>query len=302
MRKTKIAITLLIGSLFGLLWLAPAYAAPIVSIVQLPEYVRVDNFKLSCTALGGSTAQFSYKKDGEAYANLGSAIDLTSAPCLVDVTSSQINEQKKFFFKVNVDGTEVETSTTYDVTAPSAIHDYGKERIGPTTYKIRWTNPGEGDFAQVFIYRGEAKDFGADSDKIVAQVGGAPDAQMSWLDNSVSADKEYYYIIRALDKAGNSSSLVGEAGTVLGAATATTPGATGQTGTVSVLPKEEPKGEVLKESTEATPTAAPQTAKEAVGQAVETIKTSKALSTIAIAAFIVGLFWYFLSRRRSNNG
>jgi uncharacterized protein YjeT (DUF2065 family) len=103
-----------------------------------------------------------------------------------------------------------------------------------------------------------------------------------------------------LDKAGNSSSLVGEAGTVLGATTTTTTGAAGQTGTVRVLPKEAPQGEVLKESTEgATPTAAPQTAKEAVGQAVETIKTSKALTAIAIAAFVVGLLWYFLSRRRN---
>ena len=298
MQKTKIATSLLISSLFGLLWLAPAYAAPTVSIVQLPEYVRVDNLRLSCTALGGSMAQFSYKKDGESFANLGSAINLTSAPCLGDDTSSQINEQKKYFFKVNVDGTEVETSTTYDVTAPSAIHDYGKERIGPTTYKIRWTNPGEGDFAQVFIYRGESPDFGADNDKIVAKIGGAPDAQMSWLDNGISPDKEYYYIVRALDKAGNSSSLIGDSQTTYQQVAPST--APSVAGTSVVQVPGEPAGEVLKDSTEQAVAPAQEAGpvKAAVDAAVSKIKSNKTLGMLAIGAFGLGLISYFLFRRR----
>ena len=243
-------------------------------------------------------AQFSYKKDGESFANLGSAINLTSAPCLVDVTSSQINEQKKYFFKVNVDGTEVETSTTYDVTAPSAIHDYGKERIGPTTYKIRWTNPGEGDFAQVFIYRGESPDFGADNDKIVAKIGGAPDAQMSWLDNGISPDKEYYYIVRALDKAGNSSSLVGDSQTTYQQVAPST--APSVAGTSVVQVPGEPAGEVLKDSTEQAVAPAQEAGpvKAAVDAAVGKIKSNRTLGMLAIGAFGLGLISYFLFRRR----
>ena len=300
MQKIKIATSLLLGSLFSLLWAVPVYAAS-VSIVSLPEYVTVDHFKLSCTALGGSNAQFSFKKDGGSYSNLGSSIDLTSSQCLVDVTSAQIDSQAKYFFKVNVNGEERETSTTYDVSGPSAVRDYGKEKIGNTTYRIRWTNPGESDFAQVIIYRGEAPDFSANDSTKIAQVGGAPDAQKEYIDNGVSPDKTYYYIIRALDKAGNSSSLVGDTTTttVLGTSTTATGGQGGE-GTVRVLPtEEEPEGEVLKESTEQAPAEEAGPVKEAVDEAVTRISTNRTLTWAAIAAFALGLLSFFFFRRRN---
>ena len=301
MQRIKLALSFLLSSLFGLLWALPVYAAT-VSIASLPEYVRVDHFKLSCTALGGTTAQFSFKKDGGSYSNFGALIDLTTNQCLVDVTSAQIDSQTKYFFKVNVDGDEKETSTTYDVSGPSAVRDYGKEKIGTTTYRIRWTNPGESDFAQVIIYRGEAPDISADDSTKIAQVGGAPDAQMEYLDNGIVPDKTYYYIIRALDKAGNSSSLVGDAQTttVLGTSTTTTTTSQGAAeGTVRVLPEEESEGQVLEESTEQTPSEEVGPVKAAVDEAVSRISTNRALTWVAIAAVVLGLLYYYFFRRRN---
>lgn len=306
MGKIKIAISLFFGSLLGLIWVVPAYAiTPQVSVAGLPEYVTVDHFKLSCTALmdPGSTAQFSFKKEGNSYANFGSSIDLDSSQCLIDVTSSQIDSQAKYFFKVTLNsGQESETSTTYDVSGPSAVRDYGKEKIGSTTYRIRWTNPGESDFAQVIIYRGEAPDISANDSTKIAQVGGAPDAQKEYIDNGVSPDKTYYYIIRALDKAGNSSSLVGDTTTttVLGTSTTATGGQGGTEGTVRVLPKEEqPEGQVLKESTEQVPAQEAGPVKAAVNEAVGKISSSRTLTWLAIAAFVLGILSWFFFRRRN---
>ena len=298
MQRIKLALSFLLSSLFGLLWALPVYAAT-VSIASLPEYVRVDHFKLSCTALGGTTAQFSFKKDGGSYSNFGALIDLTTSQCLVDVTSAQIDSQTKYFFKVNVDGDERETSTTYDVSGPSAVRDYGKERIGNTTYRIRWTNPGESDFAQVIIYRGEAPDISADDSTKIAQVGGAPDAQMEYLDNGIVPDKTYYYIIRALDKAGNSSSLVGDVQITTVFTTTTTTTASQGTGGVQVLPEEEPQGEVLEESTEQTPSEEVGPVKAAIDEVVGRISTNRTLTWVAIGAFVLGLLYYFFFRRRN---
>lgn len=302
MQKIKIALSLFIASVFGLLWAVPAYAVtPQVAIAQLPEYVRVDYFQLSCSALEGSTAQFSFKKDGGSYSNFGSLIDLTTSQCLVNVSSAQIDSQAKYFFKVTLNsGQESETSTTYDVSGPSAVRDYGKEKIGNTTYRIRWTNPGESDFAQVIIYRGEAPDISADDSTKIAQVGGAHDAQMEYIDNGVSPDKTYYYIIRALDKAGNSSDLVGDVQTttVLTTTTTTTSQGGGTGGTVQVLPEEEPEGEVLKESTEEAPAEEVGPVKEAVDAAVERISTNRTLTRVAVAALVLGLLSYFIFRKR----
>jgi len=283
--------------LLGLFAARPAYATvPQVTIAQLPAYVTVDHFKLSCTALGGTTAQFFYRKDDWAsFTSFGPAIDLTVAPfCLVEVTSSQIDSQTKYFFRVEINGgASSETSTIYDVSGPDSVRDYSKDKVGPTTYRIHWTNPGNSDFYQVFIYRGEAPDFSANDSAKVTGIAGAPNANMSWDDNGVSSDKTYYYIIRALDKAGNSSGLVGDSQTttVLG----TTAPSAGQAGQVQVLPKEKAVGgEVLPQSS----TGEAEKAGTAEGLGEAGSKVGKVLTGAAILAVLAGGIWYFVSKRK----
>jgi len=303
MQKTKLMVNgrwlmvKIIASLAFMLFLAqPAYATvPQVTIAQLPGYVTVDHFKLSCTALEGTTAQFFYRKDDWAsFTSFGPAIDLTVAPfCLVEVTSSQIDSQTKYFFRVEINGgASSETSTIYDVSGPDSVRDYSKDKVGPTTYRIHWTNPGNSDFYQVFIYRGEASDFSANDSAKVTGIAGAPNANMSWDDNGVSSDKTYYYIIRALDKAGNSSGLVGDSQTtfVLG----TTAPSAGQAGQVQVLPKEKAVGgEVLPQSTQE---AEKEGTVEDFGETGS--KVGKVLTGAAILAVLAGGIWYFVSKRK----
>lgn len=219
-------------------------AAPVVYIQSLPGYINYTDFKLSCTS-NGNTAQFYSKKDGGSYTAFGPSIDLAANPCLVQVNGSQFGSEGKFWFEVVVDGISSETSVTLDTTAPSAVSDFGKDRTnGGTTYHIHWKNPSDTDYSKVFIYRGTEAGFEADDSHKIADAGGNPSDTMSWDDNGLDQNQNYFYMIRALDKAGNSSSLVGDAGIttntqVLGASAAPV------AKKVTILPKEKATGSVL---------------------------------------------------------
>ncbi len=247
----KINFLFSIVSVFSLLMplVRPVGAvSPTVSIQDLPEYTNSNNFKLSCSALGASTAQFSFRKEGvAAFTDFGPLINLNTTPCQVSVTSSQVLDQTKYYFKVTVDGGAAsdETSTNYDFSGPSGVQNYWKERMGGSEYRLHWKNPGDSDFSRVFIYRGTEPGFPADGSHKIGELGGAPDAEMSWEDTGLIEGKEYFYALRAVDKADNSSSLVGDAGTVQGTTTVTQ--AQAPEGKVVFVPEEE--GQVLPEST-----------------------------------------------------
>jgi hypothetical protein len=94
----------------------------------------------------------------------------------------------------------------------------------------------------VYIYRSDNPDFSADDSHFVHAQGGEKDKDMDWTDNGVDLNKDYYYVIRALDKAGNSSGLVGDTYTIYASASPS-PVAGGTTGGQAViLPKESQKG------------------------------------------------------------
>jgi hypothetical protein len=292
----KISLALLVLFLF----VTPVNAAN-VSITQLPGYINYTDFKLSCSALGASSAQFSSRKDDGGYTNFGPSIDLNTTACQVQVTGTQFGSEGKFWFKVTLnDGSFAETSTTLDTTAPGGISDFGKDRVGGgTTYKLHWKNPSESDYQRVFIYRGTEPGFEANGDHKIAEAGGAPSDTMTWDDGGLDPTKEYYYVIRALDRANNSSGLAGDA--QITSTTSTTTGgsvagaATGA-GRVTTLPVEE--GQVLGEDLE---TPAPEAAStenifSEIGKGLSTIQKIG----IGLGALVITLGVYFFAKRRKS--
>lgn len=209
-----------------------------VSIQDLPGYVTSNNFYLSCSALGGNSAVFEYRKEAGVYQTLAT-IDVSVNECQTIVDSSKINEETKYYFRVTLDGTvSDETSTTYDVSGPSNISDYKKDGASDNNIVLHWRNPNNSDFSKVIIYRGETSDFTADGNHEIATVFGSPDSQMTHTVNVPDNSKTYYYLIRALDKAGNSSGLVGDV-SLTATVTTVNPAGTSQNGSsnVTVLPK-----------------------------------------------------------------
>lgn len=251
MQKTKAIIGLIGAVVIGLFVVRPV-SASVLAIQSLPSYITTNNFKLSCTSDGGSV-QFSYNKNGGGWINFGSAIDTDTNPCVIQVDSSVVNDQTSYVFAAN--GVQ-SNSTFYDISGPSPVSGYYKERTSDGSYKLHWKNPGDSDFDKVVIYRGDTVDFSADSSHEIARVSGGSNADMTYDDNfTPDSSKTYFYAIRALDHAGNSSSLVGDGSTTTTTTTTTaTPKAGG--GKVTVLPKEQGTGSVL--GTETTPTAQPE--------------------------------------------
>jgi len=282
-------------------------AANVVSIQSLPAYVNTNNFKISCTS-NGSSAQFSVSKHGGSYVDFGGAIDLTVNQCLVQVTSAQFDGQTDYTFRVTVDGVDSATTTTnYDISGPSPVSGYKKERINDGKYKISWRNPTDTDFDKVIIYRGDALDFSADGSHEVARVTGSPDSDMTYDDSfAPDANKTYFYDVRAIDKAGNSSSLVGDGnGSVVVVNPSSAP-SSGSFGKISLLPKEKSvTGRIL--GTETTPTPNPEAASTVSSEsgtntaagAGNWIMTHKKIS-LGVALLLAGLGYGLYSWRNKN--
>lgn len=252
MLKNKLFVGLFIGLMFGLFTAQPA-SASVLSIQSLPTYVNTNSFKLSCTSDGG-IVQFSVSRHGASFVNFGPAIDTSIDPCVVQVDSSVVNEQTDYVFSAN----GLTTSTIYDASGPSPVSGYYKERIDDGMYKLHFHTPNDGDFSHVIIYRGETGDFSADAGHKIAEVNGGANSDMTYDDHfTPDAGKTYYYDIRAVDKAGNSSGLAGDGtGTtyveVLGESTSPTPSSR----VVTNISKEKATGSIL--GAEASPEPSPQ--------------------------------------------
>lgn len=249
MQKIKLTISLFILSL--LISVSSVSAAVPLSITELPEYITTNTFKLSYSCLGCSSVQFYVSKNGGAWNAFGGA--MTDASGQVQVTSTQVDEQTSYTFEVrDTSGATANTTTFYDISGPSPISGFYKERISDGAYKLHWVNPGDSDFAQVVIYRGDSQGYSADASHEIARVAGGANATMTYEDHfTPDSSKNYIYLIRALDRAGNSSSLAGDpAGTVTSASSPNP-----APGSVRTLPGEQGSGSVL--GTSASPSGSP---------------------------------------------
>ncbi len=300
MGKIRLLTTLLYGFIVTLLFAATPVSAAVLSIQQLPSYITTNNFKLSCTANGG-TVQFSVSKNGGAFTDFGPSIDTGTSPCVVQVDSSVVNDQTTYTFSV---GGQT-TTTFYDISGPSGVSNYYKERINDGLYRLHWRNPGDSDFDKVVIYRGDAAGFSADAGHEIARVSGGANSDMSYDDSfAPDATKTYYYAIRALDHAGNSSSLVGDAGTIQGTpgpavAGASTGVGSRSSGRVTVLPKEEGQGEVLPAATVSP--APTQTPASEAGQSAGLLSSLSTKKKLVLGLGVLGLLalGYYLYKKSS---
>lgn len=280
---------------------------PAVYISDLAQYTRTDSFYLSYSALandpGSITAQFYVKKEGGSYSPFGNL--LTGASGRIQVTSSQMNENNKtYYFKVVLNtGESDETETTFDNSAPGSVSGYGKDLASPGLYKLHWRNPSDSDFSRVFIYRSDSANFTADGSTKIAERGGAPDAEVTYEDNSgLDPNKTYYYALRAIDNAGNASGVVADAeatvtaGQVEGASTT-------NTGPVTILPKTQANGQVLgEESSEATSSPSPEVLPSTLGEKAQVANNflTSVAGKILVGGFLALIGAYLIFRGRRN--
>jgi hypothetical protein len=315
-RKMHKLVTSLFIMLFVFTGITPVYAiSDSVNVADLPEYTRNDNFELSFSSLSDSTptVRFFYKKDGGSYSQFGPTLNTYSGT--VQVTGSQIQEQAKYFFRVEINGaTSDETSTSYDISGPSPVQNYRKEMIGGGHYRLFWKNPGDSDFSRTFIYRSTQTEFSADGSTKIGELGGAPDQEMTFDNTGLDPNMTYYYALRAVDKAGNAASIVADpevTTTIVTETVVTQAGTTGE-GEVVVLPQEG-DGQVLGEGDEEgmdedgneiemieSPTPEePQSIAESYNEARATLFNTARGRLALFGALLLGAISYFIWRRRS---
>ena len=215
----KFALTLSALALFAI----PAFAngdvtAPSTSIVQLPSYLNTDSFDVSYTAYdagsGLNNVTLAFHKEGDGWSTLA---NFTTTSGKFSLTGSQITGDAKFYFQVTAcdnssNCASSDTSTTIDRQAPPAPESYQKEKISSQKYRLRWHTPNNSDVYRLYVYRSDQMGFTADSGSQVATFDVTPNFDQT-LDNDVpDANKDYFYILRIVDRAGNASGLVGDEG------------------------------------------------------------------------------------------
>ncbi len=186
-----------------------------VKSVNMPGYVNYTPFKISYTALqseGKPVEVIGYlKKEGASWFQVGSSTKLTDT-FSIDGGVLSGDGLYKIYFKATSDSTTVnsdEESFTIDRAAPGPVSNYRKERTGTFMYKLCWKNPDEEDFNRVIVYRSDKKEFQADSSTQVAEVGGSKNEEKCY-EGGIPENKDYFYVTRVVDHAGNISGVVGD--------------------------------------------------------------------------------------------
>ncbi len=193
-----------------------------VYIQDLPEYVTGEGFKLSYTALSNSEviARFFIRKDGDSsWRQFGGTVSGYSG--WVQLGGSELNSgDGRYIFRVEINGGTAsdETNTLIDRGAPNPVSDYHKEKVAGGFYRLYWRTPDNDDFSRVFIYRSTDRHFTADGTTKVGETGGSKNTNITWENVGLDSNKDYYYAVRTVDKAGNASGLVAdpETSTVVG--------------------------------------------------------------------------------------
>lgn len=247
MQKINKILAIFVGFLAIFVIALPAKAnGYVLSIQKLPSYINTDTFKLSCTS-NGETAQFYISKDGGADVAFGPSINLSAEPCQVQVTGSQMNSETTYKFTVKLNTGESDSTTTiFDKSGPDPISGFSKDGLSDG-FRLHYHTPTNDDFSRVIIYRGDVQGFEADSSHEIATVTSSRDSDMTYEDHYGSTENRYY-LIRAIDKAGNSSGLAGDGGATTITETVTT---SPISGAVTIVP---PIGEGSILGEEATPT------------------------------------------------
>lgn len=307
----KIKVLVLLA---GILLMSPGVtqAAVQVSISDLPERINKYDFKIYYTVLDTrETPSYSVsgwmRKEGASWKQFD--VTKTEPSGYFQAKGEYFEGEGKYYFKVIGNGVESGVEeVVIDFTSPGEPREYKKERVSTVSYRLSWRNPVDSDFEKVLVYRSEVRDFTADSSTLVGQRGGSPDQEMDFVDCCLASDKEYFYAIRAIDKAGNASGLVGDGGSTVLVEITPTPSETELTAeTVKLLPKEEAKGEILGKETKEEESVKEEATKETsekgsvLGVLKETASKNKFLIIGGIIVLVIGGLGYFFFYKKKTS-
>lgn len=141
-------------------------------------------------------------------------------------------------FYVEANGVNSNTvAMDYKTSGPGTPNDYRKDHPNNCDYKIHFkTADDAGKTVKVEVYRADVTNFILDDGSVVSTVSVGSNEERDVTNSVPDCNKNYYYVIRAFDNAGNGSGPVGDSvvTSTITTATTTTAGTTVKTGTSAI--------------------------------------------------------------------
>ena len=234
MKNRLLLITALIGAALVLLP-SPTYASVSVELFKPKSPTNQNTLKLSFVALDTEdndvTVKCFKKSPGEAVPTQFDTDKVltdggNSGYC--DVTSSIINNSGTYFFYVTAfNGTETKTSPTvsvdYNTSGPGTPDSYSKEKINSCDYRIKFKTADDGGkTVKVELFRSDTKTISIDSGGRVVTLSIGSNQEGQIVNSVPDCQKEYFYVLRAVDASDNVSGIVGDGYTKVITETSTT--------------------------------------------------------------------------------
>lgn len=253
----KLILSVISFIAFAFLAVRPSYALDEklkITLTDLPDYKNTTEFRVYYTYFDtlGKTANVNLfiEKDGGGFRQTIER-DKTAVSGYFEIKSADIYDGQgkyNFYASAVTDGMTKNSgtiSTTIDQNAPGNVTDYHKERLNANDFKLYWKCPSDEDVEKTYIYRSKDTSFTADSGTRVQEISCNKEESKTTVVVG-DANVDYYFALRAIDRAGNAGGVVTDApGTVIAgvvagtAGQAITVGIAGQQGEVKILPKEE---------------------------------------------------------------
>lgn len=286
-----------------------------IRVADLPEYKSTDNFELFYTTLEREDKPISVvcyveKDGGFGWKTFGGTQTDPAGSC--EVFGHELEGDATYRFKAiatSADGSTESniTQTIIDRSGPESPRDYRKSRKTSMTYEIHWRNPDNADYSFTRVFTSTERNFTADDSTKKEDIPGGPNQEFDYVFGGFDPDKEYFFALQGFDKAGNSSGLSGDGGTVtyeevLGETVSPTPIALP---VVSSLPVEETAEEAGEEGQILGGEAEEEISKlgllgglgESATEVVSGLGIWKILGLVGVGGGVIGLIVYLLKRR-----
>jgi LPXTG-motif cell wall-anchored protein len=145
----------------------------------------------------------------------GSTIALPNGGGNGDCTlnSSLLTSNGSYQFKVNaIAGSDSATeivNMTLDTDKPASVLNYSKNKVACTNV-ITFRTSGDGQTQKIQIFRSTNTTFNANSETLVYESAATPNQNIEYIDTLPNCNIDYYYAVRAVDGANNSSLFVAD--------------------------------------------------------------------------------------------
>lgn len=210
--KKLLSIIASFGILSGFIFL-PTQAKALsnnveVKIEQPASPINQDNFKIGYVAIDLLERPLQVQCYESTYGAFGSIQTTNSGDCLIDPTIVSNDGSYEFYISVTAGAETVISSkvtVTVDSVKPGAVTNYKKTSNNCNNTLTFTTANDLGQTTKVQIFRSNKTEYTAGSSTLIKELIAGSNQNISYTDTVPVCDETYYYAVRALDAAGNSS-------------------------------------------------------------------------------------------------